>query len=30
MDESVTLQHILENRVALVTELNRRQAIVRD
>jgi hypothetical protein len=30
VDESVTLQHILENRGALVTELDRRQAIVRD
>ena len=30
MDESVSIQHILENRVALLSELNRRQAIVRD
>ena len=30
MDESVNLQHIVENRVALLAELDRRQAIVRD
>jgi hypothetical protein len=30
VDESVTLQHILENRNALLADLNRRQAIVRD
>jgi hypothetical protein len=30
VDESVSLQYILENRSALVPELNRRQAIVRD
>ena len=30
MGESLTVQHILENRGALLAELNRRQAIVRD
>lgn len=30
MDETTTLRHILENREALLTELDRRQAIVRD
>ena len=30
MSESLTVQHILENRGALLAELNRRQAIVRD
>ena len=29
-DEFVTLQHILENRNALLAELDRRQALVRD